>query len=250
MAWVDHRHRHDIGGEHTPGFCKACGESGREAQHLFGEVSDEARDQQGAVVELPRLLIGHVSAETAFEVKSSEQAREKPRQDAHLLRFWIETKQHGSRKGQQRLAHQSTYRCEPGEWNPTQYSSYSPLVVMYLDEQGRFCNEVFYSRAGNPVSARAFRKSSLYAQFDDAQRAAFEQMCETARRENPRSWDRFEAASQAVADVIRDTGRDPQADEDGSWTSPDGTATIRAGFEWHLERAHELLGLQPTSGAV
>lgn len=40
MAWVDHQHRHDIGGLHTSGFCKACGDSGTQAQLLFASVPD------------------------------------------------------------------------------------------------------------------------------------------------------------------------------------------------------------------
>lgn len=243
-AWMDVQHRDDVGGQHRDGFCKACADGHRAAMELFSLVPDSIADgdsaEGDAVTVKPRLLVGHVSPETAFVVKSSDQARMKPRRDAHLMRFWVQTRETGRKTGLQRLMHQSTYRCQPGEWNPPQHGTYAPLVIMYLDEHGKFRDDNLFWRAQSPLSARAFRKSSLYSQLDDAQRVIFEQMCEKARAKHPEMWAKFEDGARTLAGCIRATGEEPKPGDE-PWVSPDGSVTIEHGFAEHLERARELL---------
>ncbi len=74
-------------------------------------------------------LIGHKSPETAYVISDYPygfRLRCK-------IRYWIETKKHG-----QRLMTQTTNPKIEGRevWNKPKASTYSPILIMYLDEKG------------------------------------------------------------------------------------------------------------------
>jgi hypothetical protein len=49
------------------------------------------------------------------------------------IRYWVETKK--AKNGGQRFAHQ-TVNPKTGQWCAPKYSTYSPIMVMFLDEKG------------------------------------------------------------------------------------------------------------------
>ncbi len=74
-----------------------------------------------------RVLVGHISADTAFVVSDYPYGFELRCQK----RYWVETK-----KGYgQRLVTQTSNPKKPGTWNKPKPGTYSPLVVLYVEPQ-------------------------------------------------------------------------------------------------------------------
>jgi hypothetical protein len=79
-------------------------------------------------------LIGHDSPETAYRVEDWPYGRTL----RCVKRFWVETAASGAKKGQQRIVSQTTNPKFEGErWNKPKRGTYSDLIVMLLDEEGK-----------------------------------------------------------------------------------------------------------------
>lgn len=79
------------------------------------------------------VLSGHISADTAYVVADYPYGFRLRCQ----MRIWIETNKNGSR-----VVSQTTNPKVPGTvWNKPKASTYTPLRVLFLDEQGHVQNE-------------------------------------------------------------------------------------------------------------
>lgn len=80
-----------------------------------------------------KVLNGHTSAETAYVVEDYPYGFKL----RCKIRYWIETTKHG-----QRFVSQTTNPKKPIEiWNKPKASTYAPIMLMYLDEQGYVQND-------------------------------------------------------------------------------------------------------------
>lgn len=80
-----------------------------------------------------QVLSGHTSPETAYVVNDYPYGFRLRCQ----MRVWIETNKNGSR-----VVSQTTNPKKPGiVWNKPKASTYTPLRVLFLDEQGHVANE-------------------------------------------------------------------------------------------------------------
>ena len=79
------------------------------------------------------VLSGHTSPETAYVVADYPYGFRLRCQ----IRYWIETTKNG-----QRVVSQTSNPKKPGlVWNKPKASTYTPLRVLFLDEQGHVANE-------------------------------------------------------------------------------------------------------------
>lgn len=79
-----------------------------------------------------KYLYSHVSPETAYVVQGYPWGFKLKT----TIRYWVETKE--AKNGGQRFASQ-TINPKTGAWCAPKYSTYSPLVVMFLDEENKVC---------------------------------------------------------------------------------------------------------------
>jgi len=79
------------------------------------------------------ILTGHDSPETAYVIEDYPYGRRL----RCRKRVWVETATKGAKKGQQRVASQTTNPKRAGEvWNKPKRGTYSDIVVLYLDTSG------------------------------------------------------------------------------------------------------------------
>jgi hypothetical protein len=152
-----------------------------------------------------RVLTGHVSPETAYVVDDYPYGRVL----RCKIRYWIETATKGAKKDQQRFVSQTTNPKKAGEpWNKPHPGTYASLQVLYLDE----VDHVQHWDAGlyfDPVDHARARLMDLPAQLTEGDRRVYDFMLEASRR-YPGPWDEFDRAVTALADYIREHGRDPE----------------------------------------
>jgi hypothetical protein len=136
------------------------------------------------------------------------------------IRYWVETATKGAAKGQQRFVSQTTNPKRPGEpWNKSKASTYTSLVVMYLDDV-EHVKSFHVSYHISPVGDTRFRLMGLYDQLDESTRAKYDQLLRIAQR-YPDPWDDFEATVSALAAHIDRHGDTPKLDG-AVWTDDNG----------------------------
>ena len=77
--------------------------------------------------DVQQVLTGHDSPETAFVQDDYPYGRHRTER-----RVWVETAAKGSKRGQQRFMAQ-THNPKTGRWNNPKKSTYSDIIVLYLD---------------------------------------------------------------------------------------------------------------------
>jgi hypothetical protein len=168
-------------------------------------------------IERVKVLHGHTDQDTAYVVDDYPygfQLRCK-------IRYWVETATKGAAKGKQRFMSQTTNPKRPGEvWNKPKGSTYSLLVVMYLDGNGHV-QQWGASEFFDPQADSRARLMGIFDQLDEEQREAYDALLAMSRRYQPQ-WDEWEGRVTALAEYIRQTGADPEISEGGIWTMPGG----------------------------
>lgn len=126
------------------------------------------------------VLNGHISPETAYIVNDYPygfRLRCK-------IRYWLETKKgYGTR-----LMSQTTNPKVPTEvWNKPKGSTYSELMVMFLDEEGHVNQDGIHNAGSGPEDICRFRER-YGSQLTDADRNKLDLIERVSRKVNPISW--------------------------------------------------------------
>ena len=167
-------------------------------------------------IERVTILTGHVGPDTAYLVEDYPYGYTLRCQ----IRYWVETATKGAAKGQQRFMSQTTNPKKPGEpWNKPKASTYTSLVVMYLDDV-QHVQSFHVSYHISPVGDARFRLMGLYDQLDEPARAKYDQLLAIAQK-YPDPWTDFEATVSALAAHLDRHGDAPALDG-AVWTDEDG----------------------------
>lgn len=170
-------------------------------------------DKVTLTIERVRVLIGHTDPDSAYVVDDYPYGRRL----RCKIRYWIETKP----KFGQRWMSQTTNPKQPGHpWNKPKGSTYSALMVMYLDEKGHV------QAHGVPLwitgsDDTRVRHMGVYDALSDDDRTQYDAMLRVSRKANPTTWSEWHTKVELLADFIAATGEDP-ALKNGVWTAPDG----------------------------
>lgn len=123
-----------------------------------------------------KVLSGHVSPETAYLQTDYPYGFRLRCQ----IRYWIETNKHGSR-----VVSQTTNPKKPGTvWNKPKASTYSPIRVLFLDDNGHVQNDGLHLYA-EPEKIEAFASTyaaSLTSKRDQDMLAVLRRLSAAARR--------------------------------------------------------------------
>lgn len=155
---------------------------------------------------IPRVtvLTGHVDEDTAYLVPDYPYGGLRC-----TMRYWIETRATGQSAGDQRLMRQSSDPRRAGRWNKPHKSTYSSIMVLYLDEK-------------NQVQARGIplwitgsedtrnRHMGVYDGLDERQRKRYDENLLASKRINSRTWQEWAEKVSALADHIEKTGENPE----------------------------------------
>ena len=187
-------------------------------------------------VERVRVLTGHTSAETAYEVDDYPygfRLRCK-------IRHWVETAAKGAKKGRQRFVSQTTNPKVDGEpWNNPKGGTYNLMTFIYLDEQDYVQHFAISEYAITPESDTRLRLMGIYEQMTEEQRTLYDALVELSRR-YAEPWDQFEHVVTAMAEHMRATGEDPVPDN-GLWQWPTGRAYVGYALPVYLTAARQRL---------
>jgi len=136
------------------------------------------------------------------------------------IRYWVETATKGTAKGQQRFVADHEPKAAGEPWNKPKASTYTSLVVMYLDDV-EHVKSFHVSCYLSPVGDARFRLMGLYDQLDESTRAKYDQLLRIAQEGYPDPWDDFEAAVSALAAHL-DRHRDTPKLDGAVWTDDNG----------------------------
>ncbi|HEX5522802.1 MAG TPA: hypothetical protein VFX53_05110 [Pedococcus sp.] len=167
-------------------------------------------------IERVRVLHGHTSEDTAYHVGDYPYGRVLRCQ----IRYWIETSHKGAQKGRQRFISQTTNPKAPGTvWNKPKGSTYTDLVVMYLDSNNHVQWHGVHFHL-DPVWDAQTRLMGIYDQYTDAQRTLYNALLGISRK-YARQWEEWEERVTAIMAHIDSTGTDPEI-VNSTWQVPGG----------------------------
>lgn len=136
------------------------------------------------------------------------------------MRHWIDTADKGSAKGQQRWTTQTTNPKVAGTvWNKPKSGTYSPFVVLYLDDKGHVQAHHVRTWITGADDIRT-RRMGVYDALSDSERRVYDAMLAFSRKVNPTTWEEWETTVGLIADHIRETGRDPEITGNQTWQGP------------------------------
>jgi hypothetical protein len=159
-----------------------------------------------------QVLNGHTNAETAYLVPDYPYGYKLRCQ----IRYWIETAEKGSAKGHQRWVSQTTNPKRPGApWNNPKASTYSPITVMYLDENSHVHSYGIPFWVTGEVDTRV-RAMGIYDDMAEDQRKRYDVLLAFSRKTNANTWAAWDEKVARLAEHIRDTGADPEI-VNGMW---------------------------------
>jgi hypothetical protein len=158
---------------------------------------------------IPRVtvLTGHTSADTAYVVDDYPYGRRL----RCKIRYWIDTATKGAAKGQQRFMAQTTNpkSREPGDvWNKPKASTYSQIMVMYLDDIGHVHNYGLPFWLDGPCDVRT-RAMGVYDALSVDQREVYDALVKLYRKANGTCWEEWLDKVSALAEFIATTGKAP-----------------------------------------
>lgn len=134
-----------------------------------------------------KVLQGHTSPETAYVVDDYPYGGLRCK-----IRYWLETAEKGSKKGQVRFMSQTTNPKRSGEfWNKPKAGTYNEFSVMYLNEEEHVTYmplHAYYSCVGD----RFEPFWEIQDQLTEEQRAKLAEMEKQSRRVNPTCWHEYD----------------------------------------------------------
>lgn len=161
-------------------------------------------EPQAMSVERVRVINGHTSPETAYTVDDYPYGYSL----RCKIRYWTETAEKGTGKGQQRFVSQTTNPKKVGEvWNKPKASTYSPIVVMYLDHQSHVHSWGEGFHLSPVVDARA-RLMGIIDQLTEQDRKRYDALLKISHG-YAQQWHEWEEQVAAIIRHIEATGSDP-----------------------------------------
>lgn len=155
------------------------------------------------------VLLGHVSAETAYVVDDYPYGYTL----RCRIRYWLHTADRGAARGKVRLMAQTTNPKRPGEpWNNPKASTYNPWAVMYRDSRGHVEWWPVGRWGPRPWSHLRFRLRTLYDQLNEPERTGYDTLLRRAISADPDSWAR---AARTFTLIASGAGRDDLRDKHG-----------------------------------
>ncbi|MEU7905865.1 hypothetical protein [Actinoplanes sp. NPDC049118] len=184
-----------------------------------------------------RVLTGHTSPETAYEVDDYPYGfRLRCR-----IRYWVETATKGAKKGRQRFMSQTTNPKVDGEpWNKPKGSTYDLMTFMYLDDQDHVHHFGVSEYGVTPESDARLRLRGIYEQMTDEQRTFYDTLVKLSRK-YAEPWEHFGQIVAAMGEHIWATDKDPEP-VNGIWEWPGGRAHVGYDLAVYVTTARNLIG--------
>lgn len=162
-------------------------------------------DNSDFIIPSVTVLTGHVDEDTAYVVNDYPYGGL-----TCTMRYWIETRKTGSSAGDQRMMRQSNNPRRAGHpWNKPHKSTYSSIMVLYLDEQLHVHGRGIPLWITGSEDTRN-RHMGLYDALDETQRKRYDANLLVSKRVNPRTWQEWAEKVSALADHIEKTGENPE----------------------------------------
>lgn len=171
-----------------------------------------------STIEKVKVLHGHVSPDTSYLVDDYPYGRRLRCQ----IRYWVDTAERGAAKGGQRFARQTTNPKVAGDpWNKPHYSTYSGMVVLYLDSNEHVQHWGIDPHHITPEGFARLQLRGVYEQLTDEQRGTYDRWVERAKRGYAEPWQKWTETVFQLAGYITDHGTEPEL-VDNVWVQ-DGT---------------------------
>lgn len=165
-----------------------------------------------------RVLHGHVDEESAYLVDDYPYGRRLRCE----IRYWVDTAVKGAAKGQQRFMAQTTNPKAAGRvWNKPKASTYSSMVVPFLNEDDHVKHWSVDSYHMTPQGDALFRLHGLLVQLTGEQRERYDRWVRLESQRYAEPWREWTETVFQIAGHIRDHGTVPKV-EGNVWVSPDG----------------------------
>jgi hypothetical protein len=158
---------------------------------------------------IPRVtvLTGHTSPDTAYLVEDYPYGRRL----RCKIRYWIETAAKGTARGQQRFMAQTTNPRSPEPhdvWNRPKASTYSQIMVMYLDDIDHVHAWHIPLWIEGTFDART-RAMGIYAGLSSYQRQLYDDMLAFSHKHNSIRWEDYHDRVSTLAEWIATIGMAP-----------------------------------------
>ena len=165
-----------------------------------------------------KVLHGHVDEATAYLVDDYPYGRRLRCE----IRYWVDTALIGAKTGQQRFAAQTTNPKAAGRvWNKPKCSTYSSLVVLFLNEEGHVKHWHVDENHITPEHDARLRLFGVHDQLTDMQREQYETWLQRSKRyADP--WRQWAETLFELAAYIEDHDGEAPALENNVWVMPDG----------------------------
>ena len=186
-------------------------------------------------VERVRVLTGHTSPETAYEVDDYPygfRLRCK-------IRYWVETATKGAKKGRQRFMSQTTNPKVAGEpWNKPKGSTYELMTFMYLDDQDHVQH---FGVSESGVTPESDARNGGRVLLDRGVDGLSYDALVTLSRKYADPWERFGQIVAAMGEHLWATDKDPEP-VNGVWEWPGGRAHVGYDLAVYVTTARNLIG--------
>ncbi|MGH3411278.1 MAG: hypothetical protein ACRDRJ_53575, partial [Streptosporangiaceae bacterium] len=161
-----------------------------------------------AMTAIPRVTVlhGHTSPDTAHVTTDYPYG--------HTLRCtrrsWLDTATTGAKRGQVRLAHQTTDPKTPGEpWNRPHTSTYYTWAVMYLDDQQHLGWHAVGHWGPDGAQDAEIHLDGTYGQLTEDERACYDKLARRGRESG--SWESWDNALAWIRGYLAANGTLPAA---------------------------------------
>lgn len=165
-----------------------------------------------------KVLHGHVDQDSAYLVDDYPYGR-KLRCE---IRYWVDTSLSGAKTGQQRFASQTTNPKRAGlSWNNPHYSTYSSMVVLFLNEDEHVKHWHVDNTHVTPEGDARLRLFGVYDQLTEVQREQYEKWLQRSKR-YAEPWRKWAETLFELAMHLEDNNGEVPVLENNVWVMPDG----------------------------